>query len=108
MRLMIREELANLELQHAPERDSDPPPEAEADEEPVDEAVEAEREASLKTALGIVDDAIASGEWTAQERQDVRAIWSSLDQPRQSQVLSKLFGALNEGKLLPIEMGPPI
>jgi hypothetical protein len=108
MRLMIREELANLEQQGACEPAPEEPTVDEPVDEPVDEAVEAERDESLRTALGIVDDAIASGEWTAQQRQDVRAVLSSLDQARQTQVLSKLFGALNEGTLRPTEMGPPI
>jgi hypothetical protein len=104
MRLMIREELANLQQQSARDADSEAQPQAER----VDEAAEAERDASLTTALGIVDAAIAGGEWTAEQRQDVRAVWGSLDQTRQSQILSKLFVALNEGALRPTVMGPPI
>lgn len=104
MRLLVREELANLQPKGACDPESKGQPKAEE----VDQTLETERDASLKVALGIVDSAIVEGEWTADERQDIRALWSSLDHGRKSQVLSKLFGALNDGRLRPKELGPPI
>ena len=104
MRFLVREELSKLQLASACAPPSKEQPQAEG----VDEALEAERDASLKLALNVVDSAIAGGEWTADARQDVRDLWSSLDQERKSQVLSKLFGAFNSGTLLATEQGPPI
>ncbi len=107
MRLLVREELSNLELDSACEHET-----GESNEQPkagkADEALEVEQDVALNTALGIVDSAIAGGDWTADESQDVRALWSSLDQARKSQVLSRLFGAFNDGSLRPTTHGPPI
>jgi hypothetical protein len=104
VRLLVQEELSKFE----PESACEPAINEQLKAPEVDETLEVERDASLRVALGIVDSAILEGEWTADERQDVQAVWSSLDQGRKSQVLSKLFGAFNDGTIRATEPGPPI
>jgi hypothetical protein len=56
--------------------------------------------AVAESAHELLDDASARGRWDADDADELRAIWRTLDQTQREAILSRLIPALNDGSLV--------
>ena len=95
IRAIVRDELANA-------RASDSSAPRSEDKPPIDDA-------QLAVATTALDQGMTDGRWTTEDRDRLRAVLPTLSQAEFEAVASRLFPALNSGKLqLAIEGGAPL
>ena len=63
---------------------------------------------NIQKGNGVIDTAIASGQWTDQNRNDLRAIIRTVPAEQASALIYRVVSAINARQLKPERSGPPI